>query len=359
MSHSQTSQVCAIRLDDLTALNDEIAALVRAGVPLEQGLGRLGDDMPGRLGAVTGQIASRLEQGQSLGEVLADPALGVPPLYRVVVEAGIRSGRLAGALESIARSARWVSECRRMVMGAALYPMLLFLIAWGSFVWFVLRIAPVVAQGMKDFNAVGQDLFAVIAGLGPTVAYWGPGVPVVVLLLGGIWWYRSAGANLLETRRSSLLLGWLPWLGRMFRWLRVAVFAEILALLVDNEVPLDQAVTLAADSSADPRMKAAAGRLAEAIRRGESAADVNWAGSDCPPLVCWLMAAGQERGVLLAALRQTVEVYRRRAMRQADFARLYVPVALTVLVGGGLTFLHALAVFGPWVSLMHALFVMR
>ena len=66
-------------LDDLIALNDEIGALVRAGVPLEQGLAELGDDMPGRLGRVAAAVAERTARGESLQQALADHALALPP----------------------------------------------------------------------------------------------------------------------------------------------------------------------------------------------------------------------------------------------------------------------------------------
>ena len=42
-----------ISIDELAALNDEIAALVRAGVPLDRGLLGAGGDLPGGLGRIT------------------------------------------------------------------------------------------------------------------------------------------------------------------------------------------------------------------------------------------------------------------------------------------------------------------
>ncbi len=136
MSSSESSRVGAVTLEQLIALNDEIAALVRAGVPLEHGLGRLADDLPGRLGQLSARIAERLERGEPLDKVFADPDMRIPPVYRAVVEAGMRTGRLPAALESVARSTRWLSECRRMVAGAFVYPLVLFLVGWASFVWF-------------------------------------------------------------------------------------------------------------------------------------------------------------------------------------------------------------------------------
>ena len=70
-----------ITLDQLVALNDEMAALVRAGVPLDRGLQGLGEDLPGRLGRFARQLAERLSHGEALSDALADPALHLPRLY--------------------------------------------------------------------------------------------------------------------------------------------------------------------------------------------------------------------------------------------------------------------------------------
>ncbi len=96
----------AIALDDLIALNDEIAALSRAGLPLERGLLGFGIEVPGRLGAVATALGERMERGESLAEAVRDERLNLPATYRAVVEAGLRSGRLAAALEDLAAYAR-------------------------------------------------------------------------------------------------------------------------------------------------------------------------------------------------------------------------------------------------------------
>ena len=66
MNHiaSLSPAMSAITLDQLLALNEEIAALVRAGVPLEKNLGHLGGEMPGKLGDIAAMIAERAAQGR-------------------------------------------------------------------------------------------------------------------------------------------------------------------------------------------------------------------------------------------------------------------------------------------------------
>ena len=100
-----------ITLDQLLALNDEIAALVRAGLPLERGLLEAGRDVRGRLGRIAGVLGRRLNRGESLAEALEAERRAIPPLYRAVVEAGARAGRLPAALEGMARYVRGVFRC--------------------------------------------------------------------------------------------------------------------------------------------------------------------------------------------------------------------------------------------------------
>ena len=53
---SLVNNSASISLDELVALNEEMAALVRAGVPLDAGMADLGGDLPGKLGVLATQI---------------------------------------------------------------------------------------------------------------------------------------------------------------------------------------------------------------------------------------------------------------------------------------------------------------
>ena len=91
----------SITIEQLIALNDEITALVRAGVPLERGLVVAGADIKGRLGQIAGALGNRMSRGENLVQALDGEKKTIPPLYRAVVEAGARSGRLPVALEGL------------------------------------------------------------------------------------------------------------------------------------------------------------------------------------------------------------------------------------------------------------------
>ena len=344
----------SVTLDQWIALNDEIAALVRAGVPLEMGLHELGRDMPGRLGRLATLLAGKLERGEPLAEALAEHAGEVPAVYLAAVEAGMRSGRLSAALESTTASARRVSEVRRVIVGGVIYPVLVLLVAWGLFVFSVVELAPRVAPVLAGFESPAAGLVARVAGWGPWAAYWGPVVPGVVLLAVVAWWIGARRALLAHPRSAGLLVGWLPWTGAILRSASNATLAEVLAMLVENNVPLHEGLMLAAESVGDPQMLAAAREMADAIQRGQWPSGRPM-GKGFPPLLGWLFLAGRERPALLSALRVAADTYRRRAAQQAELARVLLPVAMTVAIGGTVTLLYGLAMFAPWILTLRRL----
>ena len=355
VADQESSTAAAISLDELIALNDEIAALVRAGVPLEQGLGHLGGDMPGRLGKIATMFAQRMQRGESLAQILAEQSEHIPPVYRAVVEAGLKTGHLSAALESVAGSARRLADIRRVVAAGFLYPLLVVLVAWGLFVLFTVVIAPAVLDAYVGFAMPGRGPLILLAEWGKSAVYWGPVVPVAVVLLAGWWWVRSGRASFLQPQSSGLLLAWLPWLGRMLRSFRTATFTEVLALLVENRVPLPEGIMLAAEASGDRKMWQTARQIADRLSRGQTLPSGEGRGGGFPPLLTWLIQSNQHRAALLPALEHAAKIYRQRALRQAEFARVFLPILLSVAIGGSVTLFYALLVFVPWLSLLYSL----
>jgi general secretion pathway protein F len=356
LAQPEPAKTGTITLDELLALNDEIAALVRSGVPLERGLAELGGDLPGRLGALAATLAERTGRGEPLLQVLAEQSAGLPPVYRAVVEDG-------------------VAETRRGIVAALIYPLLVLLLACGMFAFFSRGIAPAMAATFEPFRTAGRAVFATWTAWGSVAGYAAAIVPLLILILAAAWWYQSRRAAIADPRRSALLLGWLPWVGETLRCSQTAAFAEVLALLVESEVPLPTGVVLAAQSCGNPRLISAATQLAERLQRGETLgtnvgqafqpdaesaklrpeSPTHRTGAEFPPLLRWLMAAGQRQGALLPALKHAAETYRRRAEQQADLVRVLLPVVLTVAIGGSATALYALSLFVPYTSMLRAL----
>jgi type II secretory pathway component PulF len=360
--------VKTLSLDDLIAFNDELAALARAGVPLRDALGEAGGELPKNLARISSAIGARMEKGTSLADALAAEGKTIPPVYVAMVTAGIRSGRLPAALEQLGTAARRMAVLRRIVASALVYPAIVLLLAYGLFLFFVVRIAPVLA--LRAPLAVTNHppaLLQTILDLRESVPLWGPIPPAIFIALLFLWWLQSRRAGILQSSTALPLLGPFAPLRLLFRDAQAAEFSETLALLVEHETPLPEAVVLAAETTGDRSLIAAAHRLADEIRAGRQQGTSTSALSDTnapvhgtpparlPPMLDWLIRSGAGQKNLAAVLRQNAETYRRRAIARADWLRWRLPVFLTVAVGGTATLLYGLVLFIPWISILNDL----
>lgn len=348
-----------VTLEQLIALNEEIAALARAGVPLDQGLLHLGRDLPGRLGEISRRLGERLAAGEPLTHALEEEH-GLPPAYRAIVAAGIRSGRLPVALEGLSTLVRRAAEMRRTVAVALIYPLLVLGLTYGLFVCMLFRCFPAMQAVCRDFLP-DSGAIRILEGMEFAAPYWLPWLALAVLVPLAVWWFRSRHAWSLEGSTPSGLRGGQRPYRQSFRSVlqagRISLFAETLALLLQQEVPLDEAVVLAGDASADRGLRESCRRLAERLRRGESARD--WDSSGARPLVAWLLASVQDQGLLIASLQRAAAAYRRQANWALRWLSVYLPLWLTVAVGGTAVLLYALSVFGPWCWMLYELSVPR
>ncbi|MEO6808713.1 MAG: type II secretion system F family protein, partial [Isosphaeraceae bacterium] len=183
---------------------------------------------------------------------------------------------------------------------------------------------------------------------GPALPYWVAVGPVVLVLL-WIWWAWSGRAASLQGGWGGPI-GWLPGTRRMAADTRAANFADLLALLVEHQVPLQDAVPLAAEATGDAALRTSAEAIADSVRRGEPPGDRAKGGT--PPLLAWLMATGVHQGNLPAALRHAAGLYRRRALHRADLLRAVLPTLMLFAIGATATLIYALTLFIPLTDLL-------
>ncbi len=144
----------------------------------------------------------------------------------------------------------------------------------------------------------------------------------------------------------------MPGVRSLMGTVQAASLADVLALLLEQGVPLHEAVTLAADAVGDRETRAAAQSLAEANQRGGLPRPDAIRPSGLTPFMHWLIASGQNERMLVPLVRHTGVVYRQRALRQADWLRVCLPALLTVLIGGTATAIYVLTLFVPYVGLI-------
>jgi general secretion pathway protein F len=344
------------KLDDLVALNQEIAAMVRAGIPLELGLKQHATTWPSRFSAMAERIADRLALGEPLVEALRREGSAFSPAYAAVIEAGLQSGRLSEALERLADLGLTVQEIRRRVWLAATYPLIVAALAYGMFVWFVVFGVPLWTQTREALFLPPRFVFTLLAQLHDTVSIWGPLVPVafVILVLALRLWTAGSTSGMAGYLTSCL---WVPGVGAVYRNLLRAQFARLLAILLEHHVPAERAVALAGESTGDARLTSASEIIAERLQRGNTWGEAVGK-SPLPEYLRWMMIVGEKQGALPAVLQQTAGAYQRKAERWLTWVRSVLPVAMVSLFSGLVVTAYCVGLFLPlqqfWYDLMQA-----
>jgi general secretion pathway protein F len=330
--------------DDLAVFNRELAALIRAGLPLDEGLAGIAKDLSRGPGEFAARLQREITAGRSLSEAIASEGDALPPTYRAVVEAGLASGRLPAALEGFAESAARIADLRRIAAQAMAYPLIVIALSVVMFLGVAVMVLP-------SFELLGAGPRVWAMGLVPSREAALAGMlaaPVVIALFAWVWWRRSA-----RPRATSAFGGWtafLPGGKRAARLSSQASFADLLGLLIDVRVPLVEALPLAAGASGNTELRQAASALSAALAKGQPLLESRDSFRRLPPLVRTALLGRHDRQSLSAALFQAAAAYRERAAAWTAHVALVAPIAATLVVGAVVIGGYALLLFQPYVA---------
>jgi general secretion pathway protein F len=341
-----------LSLDELVLLNEEIRALMAAGIPLEIGLHGSASRLGGSLGRLTERLAARIERGSSLESALADEGTQLPAEYRAVVSAGLRSGRFDAVLGSVTKFAAAMRELNSHVTRALVYPIAVLAIAYVLFIGVLFVLVPTVVHTFEVFRIDPGWWIETMNAIRGSARVWAPIIPAVCILLlagPGLWRWVVSGSR--RSGWASGIVRAIPGVGGVVRNAQRARFAHLMSILTEYRVPLPEALRLSAAATGDARLTAVIEQTAALVESGQPLERALPEGDGVPALLRWLMVIGEQQSSLPAMLRQAADVYQQRATIRAEWIQRVLPVALVLLLGGGTTALYALTVFVPMASL--------
>ena len=362
MSDPSPKTAASIRLEELLALNEEIGALIRAGVPLDLGLRQYGminqPGIPGEykenhaisaaLGKLSSRLADRISAGDTLQSAIDQEGDHLPGIYRAVVEAGIRAGRLPEALEALSKVARVLLKLHRQIVAALIYPAIVMFLVWLMMLGFADFIIPRLLHTWESLRLETGPAIQTLAVIRETKPFWGIGVPVLAVV--AFVWLRITGSRNSETPAGRLVesrLHRFAWIPGVVNNYDNATFLKIMALLVEHQAPLHEAMILAGYSTGNRQIIRDSSEVAQQLQQGESLLDSLKAAKRLPRFLRWMLRSGEENGRLNETLKLATDVYEKRALRRAELLKVVLPVVLTLFIAGSVTLLYGLVLFAP------------
>ena len=296
-----------LKTESLVLFNQELLALLKAGIPLLQSLELLvGHGKDPQLRRSLAQVVELVREGMSFSDAL-EQAGTFPPIYRSNVVAGERSGTLPEVLARWLAFQKFSQTSRRRIIEALFYPAFLMLVmglALGVIFNVVLpRFAEFYAGGDIEMPFFTRMLLG--AGKVVSSTLWLQGIAAVGLIV-LIRWMASSEAGRKLAERMLLMV---PKVGTLFRMYHSSVFARTLGVLLSGGLPAVQALEVVQRTSPSERMKASLITITDQVRAGSSLHLALEQAKVLDPLAVEMVRVGEQSSALPEMLNHVADFF--------------------------------------------------
>lgn len=295
-----------ISTPDLALITRQLSTLVQSGMPLEECLKAVSEqsEKP-RIRTMLAAVRSKVVEGHTLADGLADYPHIFDELFRAMVAAGEKSGHLDSVLERLADYAENRQKMRNKLQQALIYPIVLvvFSIAIVTFL-----LASVVPKIVGQFVQMGQELpfsTRVLIASSDFVQHWW--VYILVAIIAVTYGVKFA------LSKPNIRLAWdrkvinMPVVGKIARGLNTSRFARTLSICTSSAIPILEGMKVAIDVMSNQFVKQQVTLAADRVREGASLRKSLDQTKLFPPMMLHMIASGEQSGELESMLTRAAD----------------------------------------------------
>lgn len=318
---------------DIAVFTQEIATLLRAGLPLDRSLGILiGMSANPQVLQLLTQVREDVRGGAALSAAMEAQSGVFSRFYLNMIRAGEAGGALDVVLQRLSEFMERSKELKETVKSALIYPTILVGVAVLSVVILLVWVVPQFTQMFEESGKALPLPTQIVIAAGDTVQhYWW------AMILGaiGIYSWFSRQMQQAETRYKwdKRFLA-LPLVGDLVAKLEVTRFARTLGTLVGNGVTLLTALSIAKETLGNSVMSESLGVVATQLKEGQGLGKPLMETGLFPKLAVHMVMVGEETGKLQEMLIRIADVYDREV--QNAVKRMLALMEPVLILGLGL-----------------------
>ena len=337
-----------VKAADFLLFNQQLAALIRAGIPILQSIAMLRRRATSaRLRTLLGDVEEQIRGGVALSTAFAAQGTVFPRIYTASILAGERSGALDEVLRRYNAYMRRGVEVRRKIRGALAYPIFLLCASGGMVTFLTLYVVPRMQRLFEGFNKNLPFITTVVVGISGWVAaniFWfGPLLLGLLAVL--IFWMRTPAGQVFVDR----VLLHVPIAGQLIRQLAIAQVTRSLSTLLAGGITLVESWEIAAESITNRKLRTRSSSILPLVREGRSFTESLETAGWIPPLALDMIGVGERSGSLREMLEEVATFYDAESeVRLEQLTTVLEPAILLVM--GGVVITILLAIYLPIVQ---------
>ena len=257
-----------IGAQEFVIFNQELAALLKAGLPLLQAMDLMLERMSDpHFKSVLTDIRDRIKNGEDLSEAFAAHGDTFPRLYPASLKAGERSGELEQVIRRFIRYMKLVLDARRRVVSALVYPAVLVIL---SITMITIMAIYVVPKFMGFFTELDAELPLITQIVLAVSLFASNNWPLLLLaVVGGTVFLRTWGRTDVGRVVLDRIKLRMPFIGPVLHRFALAEFCRSLGTLLAGGIPLVPAFEIAVTSVGNTHVRSRLEPRIQMVREGK------------------------------------------------------------------------------------------
>ena len=333
----------ALKQDDFLLFNQQLSALLRAGIPVLQAVSMLRRRAASpRLREVLADVEEKIRGGTALSEAFEGQKI-FPRIYTASILAGERSGALDDVLSRFVTYLRRSVQIKRKIRGALAYPSFLLAASVIMVLFLSIYVVPRMAELFKN---IGQrkalpTVTVIVVSISNAVSanvLWV--APLAFLIILGIYlWSRTTGGRLFFAR----LMLRIPLGGRLIVQMTTAQVTRSMATLLAGGITVPDSWAIAAESITNAELRRRSESVLPAVREGRGFTEALEQAKWLPELGLDMIGIGERSGSLREMLDEVAQFYDAESeVKLEQLTSLLEPVILVVMASFVITILLAI-----------------
>ena len=339
----------SLSFNERALLVRQLATLIAAGLPVEEAL--LAVSKQGNRNAIQSlvlNVRSKVLEGYSLAQGMADYPRAFPALHRSTVAAGESAGHLDLVLARLADFTETQQASISKVKQALVYPIILLVLTLAILGGLLGYVVPDIVEVFADSEQELPWLTIAVINTSDFVVEWG-GLFLLLLLLVGLGLIRLFRSPKIEMSFDKKLLG-VPVVGKLSLGNNISQFASTLSILTSSGVPLVDAMQISSEVLSNTWLRTLVIDATNRVREGSTLYSALDQSAYFPPMMLHMIASGEASGELDQMLSRVAEHQEADASMILNvLVSLFGPLMLVFM--GGAVFTIVMAILLPIINL--------
>jgi type IV pilus assembly protein PilC len=320
-------------LKDVSNFTNQLAVMIKAGISIRAAIEGISDQTENpKFKEILVQIKKDVESGKSFSDALSKYPKVFSPLYINMVKASELSGSFGHMLERIVEYLNAQLETKQMVIGAMVYPCIIFVMAIGTTTFLLLFVVPQfvsIFKGHEQILPVPTKILLLLSHF--MRSYW---YILVVVLGAGAWSFWT----MIQTQWGKLW--WdktkltIPLFKKMFRALYITRSLHTMGELVNAGVPMLDTLAITADISGNQLYRRMWRAVYASVKQGKKISQPLQKSPFLPRSVVQMISAGEESGKLGETLDSVSKFYNKELKATIKAVTSMIEPLMIVCMGG-------------------------